>query len=223
MCGRYTLTQRPEPAPAAEVPAFKPRYNIAPTQAAPVVLLERPGDVVYHHWGLIPHWARDAAGAARLINARAETLTEKPAFRDLIRRQRCLVPADGFYEWKTSAGGKKPYRITVRNGELVYFAGLYDRWQAPDGRMRETFVIITTHPNALMVPIHDRMPVILSQAAAQRWLDPAADWLALQADLVPYPGEQMVAYPVSARVGQVRADDPGLILPDTSTDLFGGY
>ena len=224
MCGRYSLTT-PEEAVrrlfAYEGPPrnLAPRYNIAPTQEAPVVRAGRDGgrELALLRWGLIPAWARDPAIGSRLINARIESAARKPSFRDALRRRRCLVVADGFYEWGGEGPNRRPYRVRRRDGLPFAFAGLWERWQGPvEGKpaVLETFTILTTRANALVAPIHDRMPVIVDPAAYEAWLDaettPPAAVLPL---LVSVPAEPFEIYPVSARVNNPRNDDAGCIAP----------
>ncbi len=217
MCGRYTLTELPDESkivpPAGETITLKPRYNIAPTNFCAVIPQADPARIYYYKWGLVPHWAKDAKVGYKMINARAETLQEKPAFRDPLKGQRCLVLADGFYEWKNTGQGKQPYRITLSSETTFTFAGLYDRWIDASGNPMDTFTIITTEPNELMIDIHDRMPVILDEPAGQSWLDPRIpipDALGL---LAPFDASLMQAYPVSPAVGSVRNDHERLIRP----------
>jgi putative SOS response-associated peptidase YedK len=163
-------------------------------------------------WGLVPSWASDDKIGSKMINARAETLLEKNAFKALVRRKRALIPADGFYEWKKSGTSKQPMRITLKDGSLFSMAGLYDTWTAPDGRKISTCTIITTAPNSLMADIHDRMPVILRPEDEADWLGRDNDDLdRLMSLLRPHPAENMRAYPVSPIVGNVRNDDPECI------------
>lgn len=214
MCGRFTLTRPPEKGslrfPDGEATALAPRYNIAPTQYHPVMRQDEAGVYYLHSWGLVPHWAKEKKLAWSMINARAESLREKPAFRNLLSRRRCLVPADGFYEWKQKGKAKQPWRILLCSGEPFFFAGLWDEWRAPEGQSHHSFTIITTEANELMAPIHDRMPAILGPSEAEQWLrlPDVEDALAL---LRPYPAEFMTAYPVPAAVGNVRNDSPELI------------
>ena len=217
MCGRYTLTELPAEAelvpPPGEAITLTPRYNIAPTNYCPVIPQADPARIYLYKWGLIPHWAKDAKAGYRMINARAESLQEKPAFRGSLPRQRCLVLADGFYEWKATGQGKQPYRITLSTNAPFTFAGLHGRWFDHSGNPIDSFTIITTEPNELMLPIHDRMPVILDEMEGEKWLDPntpIADALTL---LKPYDPLQMKAYPVSPSVGNVKNDHERLILP----------
>ncbi len=223
MCGRYSLTSPVEAMGQLflfeERPNLQPRYNIAPTQEAPVVGQRPDGKrgLAMLRWGLVPGWAKDLSIGARMINARAETVAEKPAFRAAFRRRRCLVAADGFYEWKKAADSpKRPYRAALADGGPFGFAGLWETWRGPEGPVK-SFTIITTDANPLLAEIHDRMPVILDPADHARWLDPAAAARDLLALLKPYPAEKMTAYPVDRRVGKVQNDDPGLIEPLTST------
>ena len=227
MCGRYSLTTPAEAMRrlfgfAGPLPNLPARYNIAPTQHVPIVRLDREAmrELKSVRWGLIPFWAKDAAIGNRLINARAEGLAEKPSFRAAFRARRCLVPADGFYEWQATPRGKRPYRIGLRGGApealpLFAFAGLWEHWaKAPDGIAVESCTIVTTEANELLRPIHERMPVILAAEDYAAWLDPAAPAEAALALLKPYPAAAMLAYRVSTRVNSVRFDDALCILPE---------
>ena len=218
MCGRYFLSSPMDTLEiqfAAEARAgFEPRYNLAPTAVVPVVLATPSGRIItLHRWGLVPAWAKDPALGARMANARAETAADKPSFRAPLRRSRCLIPADGFYEWLARPGAaKQPYAIRAADGALLAFAGLWDRWEGPDGAL-DTCTILTTAANALMAPIHDRMPVILDPADYAAWLDPAALPGALQALLRPCPADRLRLHPVGPRVGNARNEGPGLAEP----------
>ena len=221
MCGRFTLTISPEQLqqaiPGLIIPfGMAPRYNIAPSQ--PVAVVPNDGELKldFYVWGLIPSWAKDPAIGSRMINARAETLAEKPSFRSAFRRRRCLIPADGFYEWQQTPGlkTKTPIYIRLKSGEPFAFAGLWENWNAPDGSNVLSCTIITTAPNALMEPIHNRMPVILPAAAYARWLEPGEQKPAeLQALLQPYPAEAMTAFPVSTLVNRPENDVAACIQP----------
>ncbi|MEM6263991.1 MAG: SOS response-associated peptidase [Bacteroidota bacterium] len=219
MCGRYTLTQPPNKEKIAlteqAIRELKPRFNIAPSQYCPVISQHTPGQIQYYRWGLIPHWAKDLKIGYRMINARAETLADKPAFKSPLSHSRCLVMADGFYEWKKEGKGKQPFRIKLTEEEVFTFAGLTSRWRNSEGEDIYSFTIITTEPNELMAPIHNRMPAILNRSNAVKWLDPNLDSLAAQALLKPYPTELMKAFPVGNAVGNVRNDTPDLIEPIT--------
>jgi putative SOS response-associated peptidase YedK len=223
MCGRFTLTTDPGVvarrfgAPPAQGGGTTPRYNVAPTQLVVTVTDDGQRHLEPMRWGLIPRWAKDAKIGSTLINARAETLAEKPAFRDALKRRRCLIPADGFYEWAAMAGSarKQPIRVVLASGEPFAFAGLWDEWRPPDGAPPvRTCTIITTTPNDLMAQYHHRMPVILTPEAEQVWLDPA---ITAPEQLLPllasYPAEAMRAYPVSGLVNSVANDSPQLVLP----------
>jgi putative SOS response-associated peptidase YedK len=222
MCGRFTLR-----APASviaeqfalfEVPPFTPRFNIAPSQPVPVVRLvpgqtEPRRELVWLRWGLIPGWAQDAAIGNRMINARAESVAQKPAFRAALRRRRCLLAADGFYEWQRTGRRKQPHFIRMRDDRPLAFAGLWESWEGPD-QVVESCTILTTDANELMRPIHDRMPVILAPAAYEPWLDPTVqEPQQLAPLLVPYPSEPMTAYPVSTLVNSPTNEDPRCIEP----------
>ena len=192
------------------------RYNIAPTQNVAVVTQNGMRHLASYYWGLIPSWAKDPTIGSRMINARAETLAEKPSFRTALSRRRCLIPADGFYEWQAapdgSKGGKTPTYLHRRDSGLFAFAGLWDEWHAPDGSPLRSCTIITTTPNSVAAPIHDRMPVILRPNDEAFWLDHAVtDTRDLLSLLTPYPADDMEAYPVSRRVNVPVADDAELI------------
>jgi putative SOS response-associated peptidase YedK len=218
MCGRFTLVTDPEKLMQRfhleEIPFdLQPRYNIAPGQMVPAIITgngkRRIGQL---RWGLVPSWANDEKIGYKMINARAETVTERPAFRTLFARKRCIIPADGFYEWKQTDRGKQPMRITMKSGELFAFAGLFDTWVAPDGRKVSTCTIITTRPNEVVADIHDRMPVILRPEDEDIWLDRETyDAELLLSLLAPYDAGQMRAYPVSAIVGNAKHDRPECI------------
>lgn len=220
MCGRYTITVTMEQLLAyflleqQHAPFHTPRYNVAPSQMVPAVIHDgeqhRIGQL---RWGLIPQWAKDASFANKTINARAETVHEKPSFKIPFERKRCLIPADSFYEWLTIDGTKQPMRIMLKSEGLFCMAGLYDTWLSPEGEKISTCTIITTNANELVRDIHERMPVILSPEAEKAWLDPAQSTVNLQALLTPFPAEQMQAYPVSPIVGNVKNDMPQCIEP----------
>lgn len=229
MCGRFTLTASPsdlqQVIPTLQIPdSLQPRYNIAPAQPIPTLLNHPDRRLSWQRWGLIPRWAKDPAIGHKLINARAETLSQKPSFRDPLRRQRCLVLADGFYEWRAQTSRKQPIYIHLTDRRPFAFAGLWDRWRDPQGQWITTVTLITTQPNALVQPIHSRMPVILSPADFDLWLSPqtysGADLEPLLALLRPYPAEAMQAYPVSTQVNSPQRDDPDCIRSITQLDLF---
>jgi putative SOS response-associated peptidase YedK len=220
MCGRYNLTAPPDvlaqafcvPVPPSLLP--RPRYNIAPTQDVLVVRQATDCEAVLARWGLVPPWADDLSIGDRLINARDETVTEKPVFRASFRRRRCLIPATGFYEWVKHGKDKKPYHIRLKGGEPFALAGLWERWQEPGGEPIDSCTIITTQANELMRPLHDRMPVILDPDSYDDWLDPRSrDIDALRALLVPYPDEGLIATPVSSYVNNARNEGPKCLAP----------
>jgi putative SOS response-associated peptidase YedK len=224
MCGRYVITSAPEAIRAlfryVEQPNFPPRYNIAPTQPIPIVRL---GDGARHfalvHWGLIPSWVKDPREFALLINARGDTVNVKPAFRNAMRRRRCLIPADGFYEWRESGSGRKqPYFIGARAGGPFAFAGLWECWTGPNGEEMEGAAIVTTEANRTLRPIHPRMPVILPPAAFDLWLDcTTVDAATAAALIAPAPDGLLEAYPVSTAVNRAEHDRPNLIEPLSSS------
>ena len=213
MCGRYTFIT---PAPAVEerfeatfqepAPA---NFNAAPSQRLPIITNAAPAQVQLLSWGLVPSWSRDPAKGPKPINARAETLAEKPSFRQLLARRRCLVLADSFYEWQALPTGKVPHRILLRDERPFAFAGLWDEWlDRATGELRPTFTIITTEPNSLMANLHNRMPVILpDRAAEQAWLDDGLGQAAHQQLLMPYDAAQMREYEVSKRVNSPANND----------------
>lgn len=211
MCGRFSLFAEP-----AELIKrfgihtftfdFLPSYNIAPGQNIPAILSDqgqrRMGQL---HWGLIPSWAKDESIGYKMINAKAETIQEKPSFRTLFVRKRCLIPVDGFYEWKKTPDGKQPMRIVMKNRESFGLAGLFDTWVKPDGEKVHSCTIITTEPNKMMRDIHERMPVIIGKEHEELWLNrDYTDTMVLQSLLQPYDEQLMEAYPVSSIVGNVR-------------------
>jgi putative SOS response-associated peptidase YedK len=190
----------------------QPRYNVAPTQTLPVVVRHSPNHLEMMRWGLIPSWAKDASIGSRMINARAETVAEKPAYRGPLRSQRCLVPASGFFEWKRDGARKTPYFIHLTDEPLFAFAGLYDIWHDSDGREVASYSVITTGPNDLMADIHNRMPVILDREDEEIWLDPdTSEPERLLPLLRPYPAREMEAYPVSQVVNSPMNDLPAIL------------
>jgi len=201
----------------SDLPARSPRYNIAPSQSVAAVRAASSGsgsEIALLRWGLIPSWSKYSAIGNRLINARAETVREKPSFRSAFKRHRCLIPANGFYEWQRLERGKQPYYIRMRDGRLFAFAGLWDRWEGGGEDTVETCTILTTAANSVLAPIHDRMPVVLPQGEYARWLDPTLrDTDSLAPLLIPFPPEEMVAYPVSPRVNAPSVDDERCVAP----------
>jgi putative SOS response-associated peptidase YedK len=195
----------------------EPRWNVAPTQPVPVIRRDSKGPTMrasLMRWGLIPSWASDATIGARTINARSETAASKPSFREPLRKQRCLVPSDGFYEWKRSGKQKQPFCFEVVDGAVFAFAGLWDCWQSADGEAIETCTILTTTPNELLADVHDRMPVILAADQYDRWLDPSMQDAPSAVSLLrPYDPKLMRRYPVSPRVNVVVNDDPECSAP----------
>lgn len=223
MCGRYTLSSSGDELALLfdlpELPLLPPRYNLAPTQAAAVVRVLEPGgphrlDLL--KWGLIPYWAKEASIGNRMINARAEGVAEKPAYRFSFKKKRCLVAADGFYEWKKEGKAKQPYLIRRQDRKPFAFAGLWSTWRDPEhgGETVETFTILTTSPNDLMRPLHDRMPVILGKENFDLWLDPKMeDAEKLQPLLLPHAADGFEAFPVSRAVNSPANEFAGCIEP----------
>ncbi|AIQ31264.1 hypothetical protein P40081_26190 [Paenibacillus sp. FSL P4-0081] len=219
MCGRFTITVTLEELIAhyliddSKIATLKPNYNVAPMHNVPAVIASDAGKRLGElRWGLVPFWAKDEKIGSKMINARAETVADKPAFKRLLKTKRCIIPADGFYEWKKDGTSKQPYRILMSDGSLFSFAGLYDTWEDPEGKKLSTCTIITTTPNSLMEDIHDRMPVILRP-------EDEADWLGRDNDdvesllklLKPYDAAKMRAYKVPSAVGNVRNNSKELL------------
>jgi putative SOS response-associated peptidase YedK len=234
MCGRFTLTTPADEWAALfrldEVPAIPPRYNIAPTQDVAAVRaggegLGSPGrrELTMLRWGLVPHWAKDPAIGSRLINARSETVGERPSFQDSLRDRRCLIVADGFLEWKAVGSRKQPFWIRLEGGSPFALAGLWDRWQAPGGEAVETCTILTTEANAVLRPLHDRMPVILDVRDHDLWLDTEVRLAnELSALFEPFDPARIRYDAVSPRVNSVAFDDPDCLEPIVDQiDLFG--
>lgn len=224
MCGRYTQTAKLDELIerfAFQDPGFElvPRYNLAPNQDAPVVGVRpaTPGSrsLRLMRWGLVPHWAQDPAIGNRMINARAETLRQRPAFKHLVARNRCLVIADGFYEWFKDGRTRTPMLFRIEGKQPFAFAGLWDRWRQPDGKPLYSFTVITTAANELVAQIHDRMPAMLRAEDEKRWLDPSLeDPDAVRQMLEPYPAAAMESYCVSRAVNSPLNDSPECITPE---------
>ena len=216
MCGRYRLSRRKQIVEeyfdtVSDEPDWAPRYNVDPTQPVPVIS-QHPKEPVRElsqmRWGLIPSWAKDPSGAASMINARSESASMKPAFRDALKSRRCLIPADGFYEWKRDGKTKQPFCFEVNQGQLFAFAGLWDRWKDPSGNWIKTCSILTTTPNAVTSAVHDRMPVILDPDSYDLWLDPGITDAHVASELLkPFDAGLMRSYPVSTRINHVANDD----------------
>lgn len=219
MCGRYNLITDGQALMDAfdliNLILWEPHYNIAPAQNIPAVRqVEEGREGVLLRWGLIPRWAKGEKFGYRTINARAETVAEKPAFRDAFRKRRCLIPATGFYEWQKLNNHKQPYNIRIKDREVFAFGGLWDQWRSPEGKEIRSCTIIVTDANELLRPIHDRIPVILDPLDYDLWLDKALrDAETLKPLLRPYSAEKMECWPVSSRVGNPANDDPTLIEP----------
>jgi len=217
MCGRYTLStpagRLAEEFQLDRTVEIPPSYNVAPTQQVAAVLEDEGGrHLEMLRWGLVPSWADDPDIGARMINARSETAPEKPSFRRAFRGRRCLIVADGFYEWKREDGGKQPYYFRMQDGRPFAFAGLWESWDKGDGTLR-TCAILTTRANSVLEEIHDRMPVILPHDAYNAWLDPDADREELGELMIPYPGADLETYPVSRFVNSPRNNDERCIEP----------
>jgi putative SOS response-associated peptidase YedK len=217
MCGRFA--QRADPKrlakefKVAEVPGVEPRYNIAPTQdILGVVESADAREMKFYKWGLVPSWAKDKSMGARLINARSETVQEKPSFREAFKQRRCIIPADGFYEWRRTGGKKQPYFFRMEDERPFGFAGLWERWEGLGGEVIHSCTILTTGANEVLRPVHDRMPVILHPEEYSLWLEAdARERESLVELLRPYPAEEMVGYPVSASINSPRNQGAELI------------
>lgn len=217
MCGRYTVTSAPEAIRALfgypEQPNFPPRYNIAPTQPIAIVrLAEGKRQFALVRWGLLPSWVKDPKTFTLLINARGESITEKPAFRAAVKRRRCLIPADGFYEWKAMGTHKQPYYVRAKSGAPLAFAGLWETWIGPNGEELETAAIVTTRANRTLAPIHERMPVVIPPEAFDLWLDCAnVDAESATALIAPATDDLLEAYEVSTAVNRTANDNSKLV------------
>ena len=219
MCGRYVITSAPEAIRALfryqEQPNFPPRYNVAPTQPIPIVrLAQGVRQFALVRWGLLPSWVKDSKAFTLVINARGESVLDKPAFRNAMKYRRCLIPADGFYEWKASGGRKRPYFIRPTSGAPMAFAGLWESWTGPNGEELETAAIVTTKANHALEGVHDRMPVVVPPDVFDLWLNCGeVDATTAAALIAPAPDDAMEAYPVSTDVNRVANDNAKLLEP----------
>jgi putative SOS response-associated peptidase YedK len=219
MCGRYTyfvgeFADLKVPFALNELPQFKPRYNIAPGQQAPVIAITGNEDAIeMFKWGLVPSWAKDPAIGNRMINARAETLAEKPSFKRLLKSRRCLVLANGFYEWRKEGKRKVPMYFKLKSDKSFTFAGLWDRWKQPDGKILNTYTIVTTEPNELLARVHNRMPVLLANQDALDWLNCEGEIAHALSLLKPCAARQMEGYDVSTLVNNPHNDSPSCVAP----------
>jgi putative SOS response-associated peptidase YedK len=219
MCGRYTVISAPEALRAlfryAEQPNFPPRYNVAPTQPIAIVrLVEGKRQFALVRWGLLPSWVKDPKTFTLLINARGESAAEKPAFRAAMKRRRCLIPADGFYEWQAAGDRKRPFYVHAKSGAPLAFAGLWETWTGPNGEELETAAIVTTTANRTLKPIHERMPVIVPPEGFDLWLDAAnVDATTAAALIAPAPDNLLEAYEISTAVNRTANDNPKLLEP----------
>lgn len=218
MCGRYVTPEQAEIERYWKVKGrsiaepMRARYNAAPTLLMPIIRGGDSRELMAMKWGLIPPWAKDPKEGARMNNARGETVAEKPSFRVAFKRRRCLVPMAGFYEWQTTPAGKIPHYFSMLNAEQFAAAGIWEHWKGPEGAGIDSFAIITTEANAIMAPVHDRMPVILSAEGIDAWLDPVnVDGVGLQQLLVPYPADEMQERAVSPKVNNARNEGPELL------------
>ena len=230
MCGRFVLMtpgkSLAEHFRLAEEPSLEPRYNVAPTQPAAIIKPKAGSslrELKLVRWGLIPFWAKDAKIGARFINARSETASDKPAFRAAFKMRRCLIPADGFYEWKKLEKGSDPYLVVLANRMPFAFAGLWESWKSPHGELIESCTILTSDANELVRPIHDRMPAILSPSDYELWLNPNPKTIgSLKHILKSFPSEQMILFPVSGKVNKASYDAADCVEPLTGPVRSGG-
>jgi putative SOS response-associated peptidase YedK len=217
MCGRYSLVPTNDIAARFDVQqeqlSLQPRYNIAPSQSMPVVIRNSPNRLVEMQWGLIPSWSKQPRAQFSTINARAETIAKSPVFRGPFKSRRCLVPASGFYEWQRVGDRKQPFCIRLKDDDLFAFAGLYDVWHDADGNELYSYTVITTTPNELVAPIHNRMPVILRRDDEDAWLNKETEPGRLMSLLVAYPADEMEAYPVSRAVNSPANEGVELMQP----------
>lgn len=219
MCGRFTLRTPAERVKREflleEVPSIEARFNIAPTQNILAIRHSPDGsEAIMLKWGLIPSWAKDDSIGAKLINARSETVDEKPSFREAFKRRRCIIPADGFYEWQRTGDRKQPFYFRLKDDRLFGFAGLWEKWHSPDGESLETCSILTTEANSVLKTMHDRMPVILDPEAYDLWLDEDVRKQDLRKELLrPFPASEMMAYPVSTAINSPQHQGKELVLP----------
>jgi putative SOS response-associated peptidase YedK len=228
MCGRYSLSKSKieleERFQAEMLPEFKPRYNIAPTQLVPVITSASPKGFSFFYWGITPDFGKNKPVALKLINARAETIDQKISFKSSFQKRRCIIPADGFYEWKKL--GKKtkiPYRFTMREEELFSIAGIWEEYESVNGETQHTFLILTTTPNEIVSEIHDRMPVILTKEAEKKWLDSYTSEEDLKKILKPFAADSMLSFSVSPLVNSVQNDTPAVIRKTSPMDQHGNY
>ena len=221
MCGRYNITYDIDELlgdldllmPDFE---FEPRYNIAPSQRLPIISSDAPKELKLYRWGLVPFWAKDPKIGYKMINARGETIAQKPAFRNAYKKRRCLIPATGFYEWQKTATGKQPMHIHLTTGKVMTFAGLWEIWEDAEEREMRSFTIITTTPNELMAPIHDRMPVIVAQEDRADWLNTDLPPEEVQHLVKPFPDGYLQADRISTKVNSPRNEGPEILDgPDT--------
>jgi putative SOS response-associated peptidase YedK len=228
MCGRYSLSKSKleleERFQAEMLEDFKPRYNVAPTHLMPVVTSDSPKGFSHFYWGITPEFSKNKPVSQQFINARAETITEKISFKSSFEKRRCLVPADGFYEWKKM--GKKtriPYRFTLNDESLFSFAGIWEEYENEEGKTNHTFLLLTTTPNSLVSDVHDRMPVILKREDEKKWLDKYSTEAELKDLLKTYSAGEMLGYSVSPLVNQVSNDSPSVLKKTSPMDQFGNY
>lgn len=232
MCGRSSLTRTEKELEKRFEAEFYsedlerynplPNFNVAPTQMHPVITNQDQNHLQFFKWGLVPFWAKDMKIGSRMINARIETIMEKPAYKGAVQKRRCIVPYDGFYEWKRKGSVKIPYRITLLDHAIFCIAGIWEQWKSPTGDKMHTFSLLTGPPNEKMAEVHNRMPVILTPEEEKLWLDDSISAASLVESLKPLPEDMLHIYPVSTRVNNVRNNDAQLIekIEETKDSLF---
>ncbi|MBN3519826.1 SOS response-associated peptidase [Algoriphagus lutimaris] len=228
MCGRYSLSKSKieleERFQAEMLSDFHPRYNIAPTQLVPVITSASPNGFSYFYWGITPEFGKNKPVALKLINAKSETVDQKVSFKSSFQQRRCIIPADGFYEWKKL--GKKtkiPYRFTMREGELFSMAGIWEEYESVNGETQHTFLILTTTPNEVVSDVHDRMPVILNKEGEKKWLDNYSSIEDLKSLFEPISSDFLLSYTVSPLVNSVQNDTPAVMRKTSPMDQHGNY
>lgn len=222
MCGRSSLTKTEKELEerfranfySEDLERYNPlpNFNVAPTQLHPVITQQEPQIIHLYKWGLIPFWSKDIKIGAKMINARMETIAEKPAFRQAFEKRRCLVPFDGYYEWMKTPEGKIPYRIKLTNTDIFTMAGLYEVWRGPEGKVIHSFTIITKEADPIIAHLHDRMPLMLLPEQEKLWIDASVPTKDVMNNLIPVPGDYITWYRVSDRVNKVTENDAGLIV-----------
>lgn len=222
MCGRFSLYEVSQVLNRFNVTAdepMKPRYNIAPGQMVPVIANDEPSRISYAKWGLIPTWSKDPNFGFKTINAKVETVAEKPSYKNAVKKHRCLVPADGFYEWKKTQDGKEPFRFELKNKELFAMAGIFEYWTDENGKKIRTFSIITMSANKIVSEVHHRMPVILTKEQERLWISEGAPIKLIEMITEPFADDMMQSYPISKMINSTQNEGSELIKPVTMSKI----